>query len=173
MWDTCPPRDSYDDTRSARALAANDISRTWETVCSRSAHMMCVVPDKKRVLEMKTLRSHRLSPASLFFLYKSLGTKQPTARIALYCFWIPGLSPQRWGFCSDIRTVISAEFMYRSEAAPRRSLKWRVTYRIGVHTIKRFHMTSRRPYWCFKTIKVNTCFHISNRPWIRCDAYTK
>ena len=31
--------------------------------------------------------------------------------------------------------MILARFLYRSEAAPRRSLKWRVRYRIGGHTI--------------------------------------
>ena len=30
---------------------------------------------------------------------------------------------------------MAARFLYWSEAAPRRSLKWKVTYRIGVHTI--------------------------------------
>ena len=35
---------------------------------------------------------------------------------------------------THIRTVISARFLQRNEATPRRSLKWRVTsYRIGVH----------------------------------------
>ena len=38
------------------------------------------------------------------------------------------------GFCSHIRMVVTARFLWRSEAAPHRSLKWRVTYRIVVHT---------------------------------------
>ena len=38
-------------------------------------------------------------------------------------------------FCLHRRTVISARFLQRREAAPRRSRTWRVTYRgIGVHT---------------------------------------
>ena len=36
-----------------------------------------------------------------------------------------------WGFCSHTRTVVAARFLWRSEVAPRRSRKWRVTYRIG------------------------------------------
>ena len=43
----------------------------------------------------------------------------------------PGTKIKSEGFCSHIRTVISA----RSETAPPRSLKLRVTYRIGVHII--------------------------------------
>ena len=33
------------------------------------------------------------------------------------------------------RLSMRVEFLWRNKAAPRRSLKWRVTYRIGVHTI--------------------------------------
>ena len=36
-----------------------------------------------------------------------------------------------WGFCSHTRTVVAARFLWRSQVAPRRSRKWRVTYRIG------------------------------------------
>ena len=41
--------------------------------------------------------------------------------------------PERRAFCS--KTVVAAQFLLRSKYAPYRSLKWRVTYRIGVHTI--------------------------------------
>ena len=47
----------------------------------------------------------------------------------------PARKSNRTGLCSYIRTVILVQFLLRSEAAPRRSLKWRGTYRIGVHTI--------------------------------------
>ena len=48
----------------------------------------------------------------------------------------PGSAPDTgYDFCSHLRTVILARFLYRSEAAQRRSLKWRVSYRICVHTI--------------------------------------
>ena len=39
------------------------------------------------------------------------------------------------GVCSHARTVVAAQFLWRSEAAPCRSLKWIVTCWIGVHTI--------------------------------------
>ena len=39
------------------------------------------------------------------------------------------------GFCSHIKTVVAARFLWRSKAAPRRCLKCRVKYRRGVHTI--------------------------------------
>ena len=51
-----------------------------------------------------------------------------------YVHAIPDRFRAGYCFCSDI-TVILARFLWRREAASRRSLKWRVTYRKGIHTI--------------------------------------
>ena len=52
------------------------------------------------------------------------------------------------GSRSHIRTVV-ARFLWRGEAAPRRSLKKRVTYGIGVHTITdSFAWRHKKPSRC-------------------------
>ena len=43
----------------------------------------------------------------------------------------PARKPYRIEFYSHIRTVVAARFRYRSEAAPRRSQTWSVTFPIG------------------------------------------
>ena len=49
-----------------------------------------------------------------------------------------------WGLCSLIRMVISARFLQRSEAVPRRSLKSSVTYRIGYSFTGKYFVSVRK-----------------------------
>ena len=74
--------------------------------------------------------------------HKRVGYCDSNRRIKSHVHSIPGsfrtrtkTIPDRPGFSSHIREVISAQFLQRSETAPCPSLKWRVTYRIGVHCV--------------------------------------
>ena len=62
---------------------------------------------------------------------------QISKRCSHYTGWLLGRHENHigLGFCSHTRTALAARFLWRSEAAPRRSLKRSVTYRRGVHSI--------------------------------------
>ena len=60
------------------------------------------------------------------------------------------------GFCSHTRTALAARFLWRSEAAPRRSLKWSVTYRRGACSHYNGQLLHRRE----NHIGLGFCSHI-------------
>ena len=67
----------------------------------------------------------------------SKGESEISKRCSFYTRWLLGRHEYHIGlsFCSHTRTDVAGRFLWRSEAAPRRSLKRSVKYRRGVHTI--------------------------------------
>ena len=65
--------------------------------------------------------------SNIFFLYSFATQVMFTLRRIAF-------APPQKSYRIEVLFIHKARFLYRSEAEPRLSLKWRVTYRIGVHT---------------------------------------